>query len=161
MQIDWSALTRYPHYPQGNPRDYAMREALLVRVNQVDSLFNRLESGHLATAGATRTRVLAKETVEALISLRLLSFTALTLADERIQKGVGVSLPNGPLAPTHPVASAHAPANAVAPTRGSSRNGGVATPRQGRRRGRRLVVTNAHTFDDGRTGPGRSRRARS
>lgn len=44
-------------------------------------------------------------------------------ADERIQKGVGVSLPDGPFAPTHPVASAHAPANAVAPTRASSRNG--------------------------------------
>ena len=129
MQIDWSALTRYPHYPEGDPRDYAMREALLVRVNQVDSLFNRLESGHLGTDGAARTRVLAKETVEALISLRLLSFTALSLADQRIQKGVGVSLPTGPLAPV-PVDPAH---RAVAPCRPDA--GCLAEAPRSRRRG--------------------------
>jgi hypothetical protein len=42
MKNDWSALTRYPHYPQGDPRDHAMREALLARLNQIESLFNRL-----------------------------------------------------------------------------------------------------------------------
>lgn len=88
MKTDWSKLTFYPHHADGNPRRYAQRQAMLARLNRAESLFNRLKAGRkLATPGAARTRVRDKDSVDALISLALLSMTALTVVDQRQQAG--------------------------------------------------------------------------
>ena len=39
-EFDWSKLTRYPHHPNGRPELHAMRQAMLTRLGQVESLFN-------------------------------------------------------------------------------------------------------------------------
>lgn len=89
MMLDWRRLTRYPHHPHGDPRRYAMRQAMLARLNQAESFFNRLKSGLLlATEGEGRTRLRSRESVEALISVGCLGMTALMLADQRIQHGI-------------------------------------------------------------------------
>jgi hypothetical protein len=59
---------------------------MLARLNQAESLFNRLKAGRkLAAPGGARTRVRDKDSVDALISLALLSMTALTVVDQRQQ----------------------------------------------------------------------------
>lgn len=84
MKTDWSKLTFYPHHLHGNPRRYATRQAMLARLNQVEGLFNRVKAGRkLATPGADRNRLRDKQTVDGLLSLALLSFTALTVVDQR------------------------------------------------------------------------------
>jgi hypothetical protein len=122
MQADWSALTRYPHHDHGDPKKHAWREALLVRLNGIEGLWNRLKSAGLGTQGANRPRVLEMEKVEMLLSLNLLSMSALMLVDQRKQKGLPVNAvppialvaSQGPatpaLGPAQPAASAKAPA---------------------------------------------------
>ena len=88
---DWSKLTRYPHHPNGRPELYAMRQAMLVRLGQVESLWNVLKTGNmLAGSGPTRTKMCNRTTHEALISLAFLGTTALTLADQRQRHGITV-----------------------------------------------------------------------
>jgi hypothetical protein len=88
-KINWFRLTRYPHHPHGDPRRYAFRQAMLIRLNGAESLFNRLKAGKLLGAkGADRTRFIDINVVEALLSLACLSFTALALACEREHLGV-------------------------------------------------------------------------
>ncbi|MBA2357069.1 MAG: hypothetical protein H0V84_01405 [Actinobacteria bacterium] len=89
MSTSWRRLTRYPHHPHGDPKRYAMREAMLLRLNQIEGIGNRLKSGlHLGSEGETRTRILSYSTVEGLFGLGCLSMTALALADQRIQLGI-------------------------------------------------------------------------
>jgi hypothetical protein len=116
MKTDWSKLTFYPHHANGNPRRHAQRQAVLARLNQVEGLFNRLKAGRkLATPGAARTRIRDKGSVEALISLAMLSFTALTVVDQRQQHG---QRPVGPTPvpdpPEQPKARLEAPGVATA-----------------------------------------------
>lgn len=86
MQVNWHRLTRYPHHNAGNPERYAMRQAMLIRLNQVEGLFNRLKGGlHLGGSDSTRTRVRDRASYEALFSLGLVSMTALVVADVRLQ----------------------------------------------------------------------------
>ena len=93
MSVAWHRLTRYPHHPHGDQQKYAMRQAMLIRLNQIESLGNRLKAGlHLGNAGAARTRILSKDTLEALFSLGCLSMTSLSLADQRIQHGIDQTL---------------------------------------------------------------------
>jgi hypothetical protein len=118
-QINWSALTRIPHHALGRPKLYAFRQAMLVRLNGVEGIFNRLKSRNLGTQGAGRPRVVNKETVEALLSVSLLSMTALTLADQRAQHGITHTLPSPT---TAPAATSGAPA--APPATGPSTVGG-------------------------------------
>jgi hypothetical protein len=97
---DWSRLTRYPHHPHGDKKKYAMRQALLVRLNHVESLWNRMKSGGLGNGGAKRIRTLPVDTIEAAMSLRMLSFTGLALADQRRERKLG---PYAPVQPTRVV----------------------------------------------------------
>lgn len=86
MKTDWSKLTFYPHHAHGKPRRYAQRQAMLARLSQAESLFNRVKAGRkLATPGAARTRLRDKDSIDALLSLALLSMTALTVVDQRQQ----------------------------------------------------------------------------
>lgn len=89
MAVDWRRLTWYPHYREGHPRRYAMRQALLVRLNGIESIFNRLKCGKsLGTKGADRTRIRDLEVNRALISVAFTSMTAFGLADERRERGL-------------------------------------------------------------------------
>lgn len=90
MQSDWSALTRYPHHRDGDPRKHAMREALLARLVGIEGLWHRVKSTGLGTEGANRPRVEAKETVEMFLSLNLLGMSALMLVDQRQQLNLPV-----------------------------------------------------------------------
>lgn len=122
-KINWHRLTRYPHHAHGDPRRYAFRQAMLIRLNGAESLFNRLKAGKLlGTKGADRTRFTDINVVEALLSLACLSFTALSLACEREQLGVAPQhvLQAGSVVPPviplpTPVAPTPTPAPVVAP----------------------------------------------
>lgn len=88
-KTNWHRLTRYPHYSSGHPRRHAMRQAMLIRLNGVEAIFNRLKGGKLlGSKSADRTRFLDRATVEALLSLACLSMSALSLASERQQRGL-------------------------------------------------------------------------
>jgi hypothetical protein len=94
---DWSSLTALPHYRQGNPKGYALRQALLTRLNAVESLFNRLEAGRLlGSDSGDRTRILSTETHESLISLALLGMTALTVTGQRMTSAPAAATSNAP-----------------------------------------------------------------
>ena len=111
-EFDWSKLTRYPHHNTGRPELHAMRQAMLIRLSQIESLFNVLKTGNLvAGSGPTRTRMTDHVTHGALIDLAFLGTTALTLADQ-IQRHC-VSVPPLPAATT---SAATAPAAASGPT---------------------------------------------
>ena len=93
MKSDWSRLTAYPHHDHGSTakKRYAMRLALLTRLNGMEGIFNRLQSGwKLGTKGAGRTRIRDKAAHESIVSLALLSMTAATVADQRQQLGIDV-----------------------------------------------------------------------
>jgi hypothetical protein len=91
MSVNWHRLTRYPHHNSGRPELYAMRQAMLTRLNQVEGIFNRLKGGLLLGAGgSSRNRILDRGSLEAAFSLGCLSMTALSLASERIQHGIVV-----------------------------------------------------------------------
>jgi len=84
--FNWRRLTYYPHFSEGHKERYAMRHAMLSRLNQVESVFNRLKGGkYLGNSGAGRTRITDKGTVEGLFSLACLSMTASLVADERLK----------------------------------------------------------------------------
>lgn len=89
MSINWHRLTRYPHHSDGRPELYAMRLAMLARLNQVEGIFNRLKNGlMLGAGGGNRNRILDRGALEAAFSLGCLSMTALSLAQERLQRGI-------------------------------------------------------------------------
>jgi hypothetical protein len=106
---DWSRLARFPHHRHGDPQRHAFRIAMLARLNGVEGIFNRLKAGKiLGVKGADRTRLLDRSSVEALISLALLSMTALQLASEREHRGIIVQpLVAAPSTPAQP--KPHAP----------------------------------------------------
>jgi hypothetical protein len=99
MKADWNRLTYYPHFstPGVGEERHAFRQAMLTRLNGIEGIFDRLQTGRkLATDGADRTRIRDKGAHESLISLALLSMTAAALADQRRQKSVPVlPLPKG------------------------------------------------------------------
>lgn len=91
MSVNWHRLTRYPHHGDGRPELYAMRLAMLARLNQVEGIFNRLKNGlMLGTSGGSRNRILDLRALEAAFSLGCLSMTALSLAHERLERGITV-----------------------------------------------------------------------
>lgn len=91
MNVSWQRLTRYPHHGNGRPELYAMRLAMLARLSQVESIFNRLKNGlMLGTGGGNRNRILDRGALEAAFSLGCLSMTALSLAQERLARGINV-----------------------------------------------------------------------
>jgi hypothetical protein len=91
MNVSWQRLTRYPHHGDGRPELYAMRLAMLSRLNQVEGIFNRLKNGlMLGSGGGTRNRILDRGALEAAFSLGCLSMTALSLAHERLARGIDV-----------------------------------------------------------------------
>lgn len=94
MKADWSLVTFYPHYPSGTgagAQRYAMREALLTRLNQMEGIFERVQIGRkLGTDGADRTRIRDLGSHEMLLGLGFASMTAATLADQRRQLGIHV-----------------------------------------------------------------------
>jgi hypothetical protein len=97
MQADWSRLTYYPHHGHGAGAiqwRYAMRQAMLTRLNGMEGIWQRLQGGKkLGTDDADRTRIRRKEAHDLLIDLALLSMTAATLADVRAQRQITVSTP--------------------------------------------------------------------
>jgi len=95
MRHHWSALTYYPHHPNGRPDLHAMRLALLARRNACESLFSSLKVGNkLGLRGASRTRLREFEKVQALVSLALTFKTAAVLADQRTQRGLTAHAPS-------------------------------------------------------------------
>lgn len=94
MAEDWSLLTAYPHYREGQPARHAMREAMLTRRNAVEALFNRLEAGYKQTGeGGDRVRARDFDTHRALITLSFLSMTALGLGTLKRRAGVSSGRP--------------------------------------------------------------------
>jgi hypothetical protein len=88
MSAQWARLTFVPHFSSGNPNGHAFRLALLARLSQAESFFQRLKSGRkIATVGTDRARVRDRRVAEMLVSLACISYTALTLADQREQAG--------------------------------------------------------------------------
>lgn len=70
MDLDWSRAAFFPHHGNGHAVRYAHREAMLTRLNQVESFFNHLRTGlKLATRGDDRNRILDKDVQEALVTL--------------------------------------------------------------------------------------------
>jgi hypothetical protein len=92
MKADWNLVTFYPHYSSGagaGAQRFAMREALLTRLNQMEGIFERVQIGRkLGTDGADRTRIRDLGAHEMLLGLGFASMTAATLADQRRQLGV-------------------------------------------------------------------------
>lgn len=113
---NWNRLTRYPHFPQGDPKKHAKRQALLVRLNQVESLWNRLKSGGLGVKGADRIRVLPFDTIDTAVSLAFLGFTGLAIADQRQRRKIGpYAAPTTPAFVSQPPLPTAAPTSAPAP----------------------------------------------
>jgi hypothetical protein len=103
MQADWSRLVFYPHHEEGDlaMKRHAYRQAILTRLNGMEGIFQRLQSGrNLGTKGADRTRIRDKGAHEALISIALMSMTAATLTDQRVQRSQSFTLPSPGPAPT-------------------------------------------------------------
>jgi hypothetical protein len=107
----WTRLTFFPHHPHGHPERYAMREAMLVRLNQVEGLFNRLKAGKvLGNQGAARLRLTEDTPVEGLFSLACLSMTASMLAEQRgALQPAGVKTPTVKAAPAKTVPAKKTP----------------------------------------------------
>lgn len=117
-KVDWSVLTEYPHFKDGAAKKYWLRQALLVRLNGIESLWNRVKSGGLGVNGADRPRVLDRETVEAVVSLAMLGYTAFTVADQRRERKIGPYAPTAITAqPTATSAAPQVPAPASPPVR--------------------------------------------
>jgi len=96
MNLNWRRLTAIPHHPHGRPDLYALREAMLLRAKLADSAFNRIKTGRkMGIEGPARARLLSKDSQEALLSLSLVSLTALTLADQRQRRGITPMLGGG------------------------------------------------------------------
>lgn len=111
MSVNWHRLTRYPHHNQGRPELFAMRTAMLTRLNQIECLFNRLKGGLLlGGSGSSRNRILDKGALEAAFSLGCLSMSALSLANERSQHGIAI----GPIKSVNQPLPATPPAQVIA-----------------------------------------------
>jgi hypothetical protein len=94
MQANWRRLTFYPHNDEGPTamKRFAFRQAMLSRLNGMEGIFNRLQSGkNLGTKGADRTRIRDKAAHESIISIALMSMTAATLTDQRAQAAAGAA----------------------------------------------------------------------
>lgn len=107
MGTDWSRLTHYPHHGHGGAaikQRYAMRHAMLRRLNGMEGIWQRLQGGKkLGTNDADRTRIRDKDGHDLLVDLALVSMTAASLADERGQRGIAVpKLPPVPWSPGQP-----------------------------------------------------------
>jgi hypothetical protein len=89
MSRDWNGFSYYPHSMGGGREDLqAMRLALYARRNTSEAIFGALKLGHkLGLESADRTHTANENTVETLVSLGLLSRTALVTANERILRG--------------------------------------------------------------------------
>ncbi len=94
MQADWSRLTHYPHHGAGGvavKQRYAMRQAMLTRLNGMEGIWQRLQNGKkIGTKDADRTRIRDKAGHDLLVDLAMLSMTAAALADCRREKGIAV-----------------------------------------------------------------------
>lgn len=94
MQADWSRLTYYPHHGHGAGAiqwRYAMRQAMLVRLNGMEGIWQRLQSGKkVGTDDADRTRLRDKAAHDVIVDMAMLSMTAAMVADARREKGVAV-----------------------------------------------------------------------
>ena len=85
--FDWSNFTYYPHHGEGRPDLYAYRQAMLVRLNQVESAFAALKADNrTGAAGTDRPRIRYPSTYQALLSLAHLGRAALVIADQRQQR---------------------------------------------------------------------------
>jgi hypothetical protein len=122
---EWSLLTQYPHFPQGDAKKYATRQALLIRLNQVESLWNRLKSAGLGVKSAKRMRTLPMETIDAAVSLAFLGFTGLATADQRQRRKIGPYTSSAATPVVIPMAvqpGTTAPAAAATPTKRQRRS---------------------------------------
>jgi len=135
---DWSRLTRFHHHPHGDAKRYAERQALLIRLNRVESLWNRLKSAGLGVQGADRMRTLPMETIEAVVSLAMLGFTGLATADQRRQRKIGpyassVTITPNPVLPAPPASATPAlPAASPAPVKISAASASPSKRRSGK-----------------------------
>lgn len=79
----WSALTKYPHHPNGRPELHAERIALEGQRNTAETAFSSLQvSFKQALRGSGRNRIESMETMEAMIWIALLTRSLLMLVDE-------------------------------------------------------------------------------
>jgi len=90
MELDWAALSAYPHTIDGGRDDrHAFRLAMYARRNSCEALFGALKVGHkLGLDGADRTHTDNESTLETLLSLGLLLRTAFAVAYERTEQGL-------------------------------------------------------------------------
>lgn len=88
MKHNWRRLTGLPRHPDGRPREFARRCALLARRNVVEGTFSRLKTSYrLGTEGEDRVRIRDKDTYDTLIGLALLSMTTHTVVAMRAASG--------------------------------------------------------------------------
>jgi hypothetical protein len=90
MDEDWPALSAYPHTIDGGQEDrHAFRLAMYARRNSCESINAALKTFHkLGLSGASRTHTDNEAVVDLLISLALLSRTAVVAANERALRGL-------------------------------------------------------------------------
>jgi hypothetical protein len=120
MKADWRTVTHFPHFSAGKVGGarHAYRQAMLTRLNGVEGIFDRLQTGRaIGGRDADRTRVRDKGAHEMLVSLALMTMTAATLADQRRQRGVSYPAPGSGAGP---IAASPAPAR---PAHGGRRHG--------------------------------------
>ncbi len=85
--FDWSNFTFYPHHSDGRRDLFAHRQAMLVRLNQVESAFSALKADNRTGAvGTDRPRIRFASTYQALLSLAHLGRAALVIAGQRQQR---------------------------------------------------------------------------
>lgn len=87
--LDWSRLTYYPHHDRkGRPELYAFRQAMLIRLSGIESLWGALKGSFaVGQASGARSRIRDDREHEALISLCFVQRTAATLYDQRERLG--------------------------------------------------------------------------
>ena len=148
MCVDWSRLTYYPHHSHGHPERYAMRVAMLRRLNQIESWHNHLEAGlRIATEGADRSRLGALAKQEALLTLAALTTTSLALADQRLNHGL--DMPALPPRPSTPKSSnGHRPSGTAQPNPAADAE---QTPQAGKPPTRRRYTNGNSGATDNRT----------
>lgn len=95
MREGWESLSPLPHaLAAGQPRNHALRLALLARRNSCEALFSAIQiSNKLGLSDAARTRTAKEPTVAALLTIALLRRPAAMLADLRIRDGDFPAMP--------------------------------------------------------------------
>jgi hypothetical protein len=89
MNASWRRLTYYPKYPGPvSSERFYKRVAMIDRLNQVESAHHRLKARNLATAGASRIRIVEMDVIECILQIAQLSMTALALADQRKRRDI-------------------------------------------------------------------------